>query len=330
MSDNKLYPWLEPYWLQIQSLQKQSRLPHALMLRSISGLGVEELANTIGSALLCKTPTENGYPCLDCADCNLLKAGTHPDFHFISILEKKSAILVEQIRDLVDVCRERPHQGGYRVAIVDPSEAMNIKATNALLKTLEEPGDDTILILVCNATNSLPATVRSRCHLINIEPPSEADGIEWLLERHVDDKKKTLLALRLSHHAPIQAEQLLTSDILLIRQNFLAGLARATTGKLDPVKLAATINKTDVMSVTDWMYSLVLDAQKQSHQVPDAQLTNNDQSELLNLLKSKNTTKINKWIEQLLEGRRLLATSSNINPQLILEDLIFRWIAIFQ
>ncbi len=330
MYHSKHYPWLEPYWLQIQSLIKQSRLPHALLLSGIDGLAIDQLALTLGSALLCHNPTDNGYPCQNCVDCNLLAAMTHPDFHLISILDKKSAISIVQIRELVNVCRERPHQGGYRVVIIDPCDAMSIEASNALLKTLEEPGDDTLLILVSKATNSLPATVRSRCHLINFEPPTEKQGVEWLQEQGLGNERNTILALRLAHHAPVSAKQLLSSDAMQTRQAFLTGLTSATTARLDPVKFVANIDKTEMSKVTDWMYSLILDVQKLSYDVPDQQLTNIDQPDLLHTLASNNNKLIEKWITQLYEARRLLATSSNINPQLVLEDLIFRWIAIFK
>jgi len=202
-------------------------------------------------------------------------------------------------------------------------------AANALLKTLEEPGDDTLLILVASATNPLPATVRSRCHLINIEVPPEAQGLDWLSGQHPESKNLLLLALRLSHHAPLGADQLLSSDTLQIRQSFLAGMARATGKNVEPLKLATLTKKIDVMTITDWLYSLILDYEKCIHHLPHEQLTNNDQSELLKVLCNHQGPKLQKWLDKVMEARRLLASSSNINPQLILEDLICRWIAIF-
>jgi len=299
------------------------------MLKSIAGLGIEQLAYTIGSALLCQHPDVDGFACKQCVPCKLFVAGTHPDFHILNIPETKKFIIVDQIRDMVDVCRERPHQGGYRVFIINPAEAMTIKATNALLKTLEEPGDNTLLILLASATNALPATVRSRCHLINVETPPEVQGIDWLSGQHPESDNLLLLALRLSHHAPLGAEQLLSSDTLQIRQSFLAGMARATEKNMEPIKLAALTKKTDVLMITDWLYSLMLDTEKSMHNVPWDQLINNDQTELLKVLCNHQGPKLQQWLDKLLEARRLLSTSSNINPQLILEDLICRWIAIF-
>lgn len=330
MLNNQLYPWLERYWQQIQSLIKQSRLPHALMLRGVDGLGLELFARIIGSSLLCKSPTNDGYSCGLCSDCKLVEAGTHPDLHTLTVADDKKLISIDQVRGLVKVCMERPHQGGYRIAIIDPCTAMNTAAANALLKTLEEPGDNTLLILVSSSTSSLPATVRSRCQLMTIDAPAEAQGIEWLTEHHSADKETITLALRLSSHAPIQAMSLLSSERLHVRQQLIAGMARAANGHLDPIKLVAKINKFDLASSIDWMYSLALDAEKIFHGVPNDKVINNDHLTLLQLLVSNRGPKLDIWIEKLIEARRLLATTSNINPQLITEDLMFRWIAIFK
>jgi len=132
MSPEQLYPWLEPYWLQIKSLKNQNRLPHALMLKSIDGLGAEQLAKVTGSALLCQNPTEAGLACGECRDCKLVYAGTHPDFHLITIPEDKNSIGVNQIRSLVKLCRERPHQGGFRIVIIDPGAAACSEASDGI------------------------------------------------------------------------------------------------------------------------------------------------------------------------------------------------------
>ncbi|MFT5520028.1 MAG: DNA polymerase-3 subunit delta' [Enterobacterales bacterium] len=330
MQTNQLYPWLNSYWQQIQSLKSQSRLPHALMLRGDKGLGIDSLAMEIGKSMLCKNPTVEGFACGNCSDCKLIAASTHPDLHNITIAEDKKLIVVDQIRSLVSVCIERPHQGGYRVAIITPCNAMNAAAANALLKTLEEPGDDTLIILVANTTNTLPATVRSRCQLMAIYSPAEEVALNYLLEHSTENKDNSLLALRLSNHAPLQALTLFSSKQLETRKNLLASMESAVKGLLDPTKLVASINKFDFAMSIDWMYSLALDAQKLSHSIAISQLINFDQEHLLEKLSHCNTQKLNNWIDKLTEARRLLATTSNINPQLIVEDLMFRWIAIFK
>ncbi|PCJ50530.1 MAG: hypothetical protein COA74_01750 [Gammaproteobacteria bacterium] len=330
MQTEPLYPWLRSYWQRIQSLKEQSRLPHALMLRGDQGLGINDLALSIGHSMLCKTPTEAGFACGSCSDCLLIAASTHPDLHKITIPEDKKLIGVDQIRQLVKVCIERPHQGGYRVAVITPCNAMNIASANALLKTLEEPGDDTLIILVATISNNLPATVRSRCQLMPIHAPEEEQAMTYLRQHTEESEDRVLLALRLSNHAPLQALKLMASKQLEIRRKLLAAMESAALGNMDPTKLVASINKLDFAISIDWMYSLALDAQKVAQNIALEKLINCDQQHLLKFLASCNSQKLNNWVDKIIEARRLLATTSNINPQLILEDLMFRWIAIFK
>ena len=330
MQDSELYPWLNDKWLQIQSLRKQSRLPHALMIRGVDGLGLSQLAITIGNALLCRSPTVDGYACGHCSDCHLIAAGTHPDLHQLRVPEDKKYISVNQIRTLVDVCVERPHQGGYRVAIIDPAHRMTIGAVNALLKTLEEPGDDTLLILVTTSGDTLPATVRSRCQLMTVYSPTEDVAIDWLSKSNNDSKETLELALRLSNQAPLRAESLLSSDILPVRKKFIDGINKVIYHQEEPIKLVANISKIETTDVLNWMYSIALDAQKYSHQISVDKLINKDQLKLIEKLSTANKNKLEIWIKRILEARKLLMTSSNINPTLIVEDLMFRLIAIFK
>ena len=330
MINTELYPWLNDKWLQIQSLRSQSRLPHALMIRGVDGLGLSQLATTIGTSLLCQTPSNEGYACGHCSDCHLIEAGTHPDLHQYTVPEDKKYISVEQIRTLVNVCVERPHQGGYRVAIIDPADRMTIGAVNALLKTLEEPGSDTLLILVTTANDTLPATVRSRCQLMTVYSPSEEVALPWLAQRNEQAEETLKLALRLTHQAPLQAEALLSSEKLLIRKNFIDGMTKAIYGNVEPIQLVANVAKVETFDVLDWMFSIALDAQKYSHQISIDKLVNNDQFKLVESLSIANKHKLETWTNRITEARKLLATSSNINPTLLLEDLMFRWIAIFK
>ena len=330
MSDNNLYPWLESHWQQLLALKQQFRLPHALMIKGIDGLGIEQLAMVISHSLLCQSPTEQGFACETCSDCKLVQAGSHPDLHQISVAADKKYISVDQIRELVNICQQRPHQGGYRVAVIQPAESMNMASANAMLKTLEEPGSDTLIILVSSDTNMLPATIRSRCRLISIYPPAEDAGLDWLMGQQQADRTTSLQALRLSAYAPLKAQNLLSSDQLKLRQKIFTDMEKATEGRFDPVQIVASIGKFDYNQCIDWLYSLALDTQKYKLQISADKLVNSDQINLLKKMSSSSGSKLNSWIDQILEARRVLATSSNINPQLLLEDLMFRWIAIFK
>src|SRR5471030_1562160 len=119
-----------------------------------------ELALSYASTLLCASHLSSKA---------LWEAKTHPDFKAVLVEDSKSTtpvIKVDQLRDLINWSSGRPQIAFQKVAIIYPAEAMNVQAANALLKTLEEPQEDTLIILVCEQAAFLAATLRSRCFKI--------------------------------------------------------------------------------------------------------------------------------------------------------------------
>ena len=157
----QLYPWQTESWQALQGLR--SRLPHALLLKGAQGIGKLDLAMKFSQSLLCDAPAENGMACGSCDACHWFDQGSHPDFRLVQPdalsaseeTETKSAskkpsreISVDQIRALSGFANFSAHRGGYRVVVVYPAEAMNNNAANSLLKTLEEPTDKLLFLLV--------------------------------------------------------------------------------------------------------------------------------------------------------------------------------------
>jgi len=175
-----LYPWLETYRQTIATALAQGRLPHALLLTGLQGVGKGVLAEAIAGQLLCPAATLETGPCGHCDACAQLNAGSHPDYLRIQPEEDSSVIKVDQIRLLAEKLSFSSHQGGYKVAVLNPAGNMNINAANSLLKTLEEPSDNTVLLLICERPSQLPATVRSRCQQIRVEVPGQDVALQWL------------------------------------------------------------------------------------------------------------------------------------------------------
>lgn len=325
-----LYPWLASYWNELIQEQQQGRLPHALILSAVDGLGVNALVSQISQLLLCKTP-ENNRACQQCTSCQLFQAGTHPDLYYLSVEEKKTQISVEQVRALIAKLTEKAHQSGYRIAIVEPAHLMNKASANALLKTLEEPGDDTLLVLVTERLNALPATIRSRCRIMNISAPTEAEALDYVQEHHPDNTKTDRIAVRIAQNRPLQALEILNSGILQERQDFFAYLQGIRTQSLEPTTLYKNFkDKAKLMTFCDWLLDLQLDLEKYEAGVPVAELLNNDQQQLIHALERLSTEQRMQWHKALIEAKRLLLSSSNINPKLLLDNMLLNWIAFFR
>jgi DNA polymerase III subunit delta' len=170
-------PWLSAARTSIQAPWRAGRMTHALLLEGPVGVGKAALADWIARLALCER--RGIAPCGHCTSCHLHAAGTHPDLFRVALAAERKDIAVDDVRDLIAALALKSYRGGAKVAIVDPADALNANGANALLKTLEEPAANTLLILIASRPERLPATVRSRCQRLHVGP-SSAQALAWL------------------------------------------------------------------------------------------------------------------------------------------------------
>lgn len=192
------WPWHGEHWTRLQARRQREALPHALLLCGAGGLGKRAFAERFVRGLLCTQPQE-GDACGQCRGCLLLAAGSHPDrvtltFGLRRDGTPRTEIVVDQIRELSARLAMSSQLGGWQVASIDPADAMNAAAANALLKTLEEPAAQTMLILLADAPWRLPQTIRSRCQRIEFHLPPVAEALAWLQDHGVRDATSALAA----------------------------------------------------------------------------------------------------------------------------------------
>jgi DNA polymerase III subunit delta' len=194
------------------------KLPHAILLHGPRGIGKLEFAREAAAMLLCQRAyagAELRQACGECKACLLHRQGNHPDFFLIqpeadapepadadadqpvsSAAEKKKKpskqILIAQIRNVLENIQTGTHQGGRRVILLNPAETMNAATANALLKTLEEPPSDTIMLLVSNEPERLLPTIRSRCQSLGFGEPDRERALKWLKEKEINDASNLL------------------------------------------------------------------------------------------------------------------------------------------
>jgi DNA polymerase III subunit delta' len=228
-------PWLQGPQRRMRDARSARGMPHALLLLSAPGLGAEHLANWIAALVLCES--EQPGPCGSCASCQLLLADSHPDCHVVRIEEDAQQIKVDQIRQLIDSLTLSSYRGGYKVGIVEGAEALNANGANAFLKTLEEPTDNTLLIMVARPSHRLPATIASRCMRVPLQAPERAAALVWL-ENRGNERRHWDAALDLAGGAPLLAEEFEKAGIAKLEQEMQEHLRQIAAGAVDVTLLA--------------------------------------------------------------------------------------------
>lgn len=212
-----IFPWQQTQWQRCLRQLKQDRLPHAMLMTGVAGLGQVGFAEQLAQYLLCEAPTE--APCHACRQCHLMQQGYHPDYFTINPDDVGKAIKVDQIRQLIGAISQTPQLASRQVVLLAPAEAMNEKAANALLKTLEEPMGDVIFLLVCHQLSSLPITITSRCQQLHFAGCADEEAKNWLHEQTQSPHVAT--ALKLALGAPLLAKTLLDTQAIDLRDQLL-------------------------------------------------------------------------------------------------------------
>jgi DNA polymerase III subunit delta' len=176
LSANDL-PWLGEAQRRLRDARAAGRMPQALLVLSVPGLGAGRLAAWIAALALCES---SNAPCGACPSCTLLRSDSHPDFHAVGLLEDAQQVKVDQIRELIEALSLSSYRGGYKVAVVEDAETLNANGANAFLKTLEEPPGRTLLILIAKPSHRLPATIASRCLKLHLRVPEREVALAWL------------------------------------------------------------------------------------------------------------------------------------------------------
>lgn len=217
-----LAPWLLPPWQPLRVAMEAGRLHHGLLVVGAAGLGKRELAEALLGAALCRDRDAQGMACGSCRDCVLRIAGNHPDIVYLGLGtrddgKQRTEIIVDQVRSLSARLAMSTQLGGLQLALIDPADALNVNAANALLKTLEEPSRATIIILLSDNPARLPATIRSRCQRVELRPPLPAQALPWLVALGFAEDEASQ-ALRASQGNPGLAARWLEEGVVPVLQ----------------------------------------------------------------------------------------------------------------
>jgi len=204
-----IYPWLAEHWSFFLRRLEQNRLAHALMIEGPAGSGKQALANAMVAKLLCSE--DQPEACGQCRSCKLLTGGAHPDRFDIQPEEGSDVIKVDQVRVLIASLYLTSSVSARKVACIHPADSMNMAAANALLKSLEEPVGDAVLILVCSVPGRLPITIRSRCQSVVVSQPDSQPVLDWLEKSSSKSRAEVTAALQAAGGSPLRAARYIDS-----------------------------------------------------------------------------------------------------------------------
>jgi len=190
-----------------------------------------------------------GDPCQQCDGCRQFLAGSHADYQFLDIEDKRKALRVEQIRGLSSWLSLTASGSGGKHAVIAQAEKMSQGASNSLLKTLEEPPGDTLLILVTALPGRLSATIRSRCQQLSIPRPETAQALAWLEARESGDWAE---ALALAEGAPLRALALAGGEGVEQARNRAKELIAIANGRETVVSIAEKWSRQPLPELMDW------------------------------------------------------------------------------
>lgn len=299
---NALTPWQQRIYTQAAEALDSGRMGHAMLICGPAQLGKHAVAERLARHLL--GADREGRP------AQLFDAGTHPDFHAISFIHNKEGtrlrteIVIEQIRELSRQLSLTPHYGDTQVAIIDPADAINRAASNALLKTLEEPQPGRYLWLVTANPMRLPATIRSRCQRLEFRLPPRDETETWLAQQG-HDAAAVGEALDAARGHPGLADAWLRDGGLDLRREVGSDLGKLARGQIAVIDTAQRWTADD-------------DAQLRLRHAADLVL-----AKARSLTDPPRTRKLAAWFDAANRTRELLRTT--VRADLAVAELLLAW-----
>lgn len=324
-------------WQFLSKSAAGRRLAHAYLFVGSSGIGKKKVALEFAKLLQCKKSLKkqgNFGSCGECRDCLLIERNQHPDVLLIESDNETSEakegekqtkiqeIKIEQIKALQHQINLSPYSGEHKIVIIDSSQNLTHEAANCLLKTLEEPSQKSVLILVSSSWQKLLPTIVSRCQIIKFSPVKSHVIVEGLQKLGAKNKAKIIQAVRFACGRPgvalkiINEPQFLAKNIQLIEE--LEGLMKKDLVERFRYAKDLSQNSVNAKEVLDqwviWFRDKILS------------LLGNKGFLVLGEENSKNIFSLAKIIEAIknIQQTQRLLEDSSFNSRLILENLMLK------
>ncbi|MCP4764867.1 MAG: hypothetical protein GY875_01200 [Gammaproteobacteria bacterium] len=258
-----MLPWQGDVLQRALQLRNEGHLPHAVLVDTCSEHGIDDLAHTLSMLLLCDNPGDLSV-CGVCEACRMMSAGTYADFSRVTVEQDSRSkklnknIKIDQIRNLIHEVTLTRKYDRLKIAAIYPAESMNKSSANALLKTLEEPAAQVLILLLTQCRGRLPVTLRSRCQTWTIKPPPTELSLEWLDKQGIDAAMAQNY-LQFAAGDPLLALHLQQQDYASLVEKFKSRLANFLRGGLGASELSKGLLSSEV-AITRRLIEMTLNA----------------------------------------------------------------------
>lgn len=314
-------PWLQNRWQSLSQQLVDARLGHAVLLTGQQGVGKRVFLKEFAQLILCHQAAQK-TPCGECASCRLFAAGNHPDFIAVEPEEAGKAIKIDQIRRVTDFVNTTASQGQHKVVLLGPAEAMNINASNALLKSLEEPSSQVTMLLYSHQPSRLLATIKSRCQQYSAPTPKFQDGLMWLQQNSQETGLDSLL--RLAQGAPLRVIEMIEQDVHVQYMQFCQDMQDLANHSVLWQGVVTKWKNWSVEYLLDWFYGLLLDVQRcksgaQDRMIPELSMQTESVAQNMDI------PTMDGMLSTIQESKKAVVSGSNPNPTLLIERLLVDW-----
>jgi len=321
------YPWQEKNWSDLMLQAKQNRLSHAYIVSGPSGIGKFDFANKFSKYLLCGSPIKD-LSCGECSDC-ILHDNVHPNLRILKPEGKGYEITVDQVRSLIEFFSMTGHSNRLKICLINEAHRLNINATNALLKTLEEPSGSSVIFLCSSRLGLLSPTLKSRCQKFPIDIPSREASQSWV-KATINKRVNPDILARAIETCPLKLKELIETDCLAKQDAFLTNFLNLLKGRAqvrDVINDAMSLGEDNASYCLKQVLArgIVLFLSNQES-VP-----NSAEDNLTKILNESSLTKrtlaltLFEYYDQTKEAYEEIAFRyNNLNKQLIIESLIWR------
>ena len=298
---------------------RSGKTAHSYLFEGVPGCGRKKTAQTLIQALFCQVLPDDA--CGTCPSCRRIDGGNHPDIHLITSLPDKRDISIEQLREMQHILSLRPYEAPRKACIIDPAERMSVSAANSLLKTLEEPPGNALIILLTENAGMLLPTVRSRCQLIRFAPLSP-EHVLTLLERNGMAPEAAALIAPMSGGSLQKALEFDNEALGSRREAVLSRVAALSIHQIATVFDAAeelSGNRDATLELLDMLLSFFRDAVHLGAGSGDI-VNRSVRSEIEAIAAKRPFPRNLELLERIYETRR--AVQRNANPKLALDHLL--------